>query len=356
MLRVVRVRKRLRLRRPVMSRSSRPADSSRPELVNGTATAHRDLSREVRVGQLASEEHVVSRLLHARLGPDELAEADRLMGESSEFRGFAACGVSPAERRMLMLHCAMWHGVDSVAEKTGLRRHEPPEDIHAMARGPLAAAVALYEADLVADALASVGVRIEEIGTALDFGCSSGRVVRVLAAAFPSVRWRGCDPNAEAIAWARENIPGIDFSVSGNEPPLSLEDEELDVVFAISIWSHFEPQLGMRWLDEMRRIVKPGGHLVMTTHGLTSVSYYAANRLRKREQCEQIADALYKRGWWYAAEFGAQGDWGVVNPAWGTSFLSPEWMLVESCPAWHILEFAAGRNGSNQDVYVLERA
>ncbi len=159
----------------------------------------------------------------------------------------------------------------------------------------------------------------------------------MLAAAYPQVRWHGCDPNAPAIAWAGENLPGIEFFVNGNAPPLPLADASLDAAYAISIWSHFEPTLGLRWFEEMRRVIRPGGHLVCTTHGLNSVAHYADVKLRTAAQLSAIAKALYHRGWWYAQEFGEEGDWGVVNPDWGTTFLSAEWMLAQLCPRWRVL-------------------
>ncbi len=45
----------------------------------------------------------------------------------------------------------------------------------------------------------------------------------------------------------------------------------------------------------------------------------------------------------------------MINPDWGTAFLSPEWLLTHLCPRWRVLEFAPGRNQDNQDVYVLQR-
>ena len=167
-------------------------------------------------------------------------------------------------------------------------------------------------------------------------------------------RWHGCDPNEPAIEWAAENLPGIEFFVNGNAPPLPLADGSLDMAYAISIWSHFAPELGLRWFEEMHRLIRPGGHLVCTTHGLTSVAHSSANG-RSEEQVEEILGALYRQGSWYAPEFGEEGDWGVVNPDWGTAFLSPEWMLTQLCPRWRVLEFAPGRNQDNQDVYVLQR-
>src|SRR5262249_2536966 len=189
-----------------------------------------------------------------------------------------------------------------------------------------------------------------------DFGCSSGRVARVLAAAYPRTALRGCDPNESAITWAREHLPWIDFFVSPDSPPIAVEDAALDLVYAISIWSHFAPTLGLRWFEEMHRMLRPGGRLVCTTHGLVSVAHYAELGHRTLEQSREISDALYEQGWRYAPESGEAGDWGVVNPEWGTTFLSAEWMLAQLCPRWRILEFAPGRNQDNQDVYVLERA
>lgn len=353
---MVRLSERLRLRRPTETPVPESNDPRSPWDRPRATEQTRDLSRELDVGYFAHEEHRVSRLLYERLGPDDILRAERQMLESPDFQHLSPATADPATSRMLTLHAGIWHGIDEVAEKTGLHPERPPEEVHAMARGPLAAAGGLYEADLVAGALGSVGVEIARLGRGLDFGCSSGRVVRVLSAAYPEVHWLGCDPNTDAVAWAKENLPGIEFFVSRNEPPLAMDDSSLDLVFGISIWSHFEPQLGLEWFEEMRRVLTPGGCLMMTTHGLTSVAHYAGNGLRTREQCEEIADALYRQGWWYAPEFGKAGDWGVVNPDWGTAFLSPEWLLAELCPKWTVLEFAPGRNANNQDVYVLQPA
>jgi SAM-dependent methyltransferase len=208
---------------------------------------------------------------------------------------------------------------------------------------------------MVVDALASVGVDVARAGRGLDFGCSSGRVVRVLHAAYPDLSLVGCDPNTGAVNWASEHLPGIDFFVSPQEPPLELEYGSLDFAYAISIWSHFAPDLGMRWFDEIHRSLRPGGHLVFTTHGLESIAYYANSGMRTLAQSEEIERAVFRDGYWYAPEFGDYGDWGVINQSWGTCFLSPEWVLNRLCPLWRVLEFAPGRNQSNQDVYVLQR-
>jgi SAM-dependent methyltransferase len=178
----------------------------------------------------------------------------------------------------------------------------------------------------------------------------------VLGAAFPGVRWIGCDPNADAIEWSRATFPAHEWFANANEPPLPLADGELDLVYAISIWSHFEPLFGLRWFEEMRRVLRPGGHLVVTTHGWTALAYDALRDRRPLHECVEIERSLYRQGHWFIDPFGDEGDWGVVNPSWGSAFVTPEFLLGQLCPQWRVVEFVPGRNQQNQDVYVLARA
>jgi SAM-dependent methyltransferase len=314
-----------------------------------------DFRRDQAATALTGDIAAVSHRLYRRLDEVDVAEVERRLPEVPELSAHVAITPAGPMREALILIAGTWLAIPAVVEKTRVSAAQPPEGVHAMARGPLAAGGGLYEADMVAGALEGAGITIEDVRHALDFGCSSGRVLRVLHAAYTDTEWRGCDPNEPAIEWASENLPGIELFVSADEPPLPLADASLDLAYAISIWSHFEPGLGVRWFEEMHRLIRPGGHLVCTTHGLTSIAHYALGGMRTPEQSREIADALYSRGWWYAAEFGEEGDWGVVNPSWGTAFLSPEWMLTQLCPRWRVLEFAPGRNQNNQDVYVLER-
>jgi SAM-dependent methyltransferase len=180
-------------------------------------------------------------------------------------------------------------------------------------------------------------------------------VTRALRAAYPETEWIGCDPNGPAVEWAAQNLPGIRFFASGNEPPLELQDGELSAAFGVSIWSHYAERLALLWYDEMWRVLKPGGLLISTTHGPHSIQHYQANGLRSNEQLAEVQAALYRDDYWYLAEFGDKGDWGVVNSEWGTAFVTAEWMLDKLTPKWEIVEYATGRNEDNQDLYVLRK-
>jgi len=303
---------------------------------------------------VAAEQGRATAILRGRFHPQQVAAVEERIASHPDLKELYE-RATPLDRARALLSLGIYLLVSEVGEISKLGNAQPPDDVHAMARGPLAAAGGLYEADLVADMLAEAGIEIENKRSALDFGCSSGRVVRVLAAAWPETSWHGCDPNEPAIAWAREALPTARFFRSPDRPPLDLPAGSLDLVYAISIWSHFAPALGLEWFDEMHRVLRPGGHLLVTTHGRATVAHDGAAGLRDPDQLARIDDALRQRGSWYAAEFGETGDWGVVNSDWGTSFLTPEWLLAQLTPRWRLLQLSPGRLHGNQDVYLLER-
>jgi SAM-dependent methyltransferase len=295
----------------------------------------------------------VTDLLFGRL---EEREVDSVWAALSDEESQIWEQASPKDHRWVALALGVHHQIPVVIDKTGLVPAAPPEGVHAMSRGPLASGGSYGYADLMVSGLATVGKRIEAGESILDFGCSSGRVARVLAAAFPDTDWHGCDPNEAAIGWARANIPGIRFVQSPQEPPLPYEEGSFGAVFAISVWSHFDQSLGLQWLEEMHRLIRPGGALLLSTHGWHSVAHYAGNGLRTPEQLRDISRALRRDGFWYRAEFGEQGDFGIRNPAWGTAFMTADWLQSKTGSAWRIGAFASGGVEANQDLFVLIHA
>jgi SAM-dependent methyltransferase len=314
------------------------------------AHAGRSFRRSIAPSELRTAE--VTELLLGRLDTQDVDEIERRLGPE-EIALMESAG--ELDRRRFLLSFGVHHELPAVLERTGLRADSPPDEVHSMGRGPAAAGGSPYYADLVADAMRSAGAPLGAGQRALDFGCSSGRVVRVLAAAYPDVEWHGCDPIPAAIDWARQHLPGIGFEHSSERPPLPYEDNAFDSVFAISIWSHFSPTAALDWLREMQRIVKPGGHLVLSAHGHATLAHDEAAGRRGTEQLEEIERALYESGFWFKDEFGPQGDHGVANPDWGTAFLTPEWLLAHGTPDWELVEYAPGRVEGNQDLYVLRR-
>ena len=69
---------------------------------------------------------------------------------------------------------------------------------------------------------------------------------------------------------------------------------------------------GRAWLDEVHRILKPGGVLFFTVHGLQSVFVNRQRNWRDDVHVKAILEGLYARGYYFFDSFGKGGDWGVV--------------------------------------------
>lgn len=310
--------------------------------------SHRGWSRSVPCAPLLATP--VTDLLYERLDAEAIKDVRRALPPDLAAHYELSEG---SYRRTLTLAFGVYLGVDSLLASSGLSAVEPPDAVHTMSRGPFAAGGGYWYSDFVVESLETAGIPWSTVRSGLDFGCSSGRVVRVLQTAYPEISWKGCDPNEPAIAWASEVLAGIDFAVSPQEPPLPYADSSLDLAFAISIWSHYSEPAARRWLDEMHRVLRPGGALLLTTHGFHSLAYYAERGLRPQRQLAEIRDALYTSGHWFENEFGEHGDHGVVSADWGTAFMSQEWLLDAIRGSWRLADFRGGVLEGNQDGYLL---
>lgn len=261
----------------------------------------------------------------------------------------------PLDRRANLMGRAIARGQLDLAARTGLNAAIPPDDVHAMTHSEWAAGGDPWYADMIDAALRECGLDLREGGKVLDFGCSSGRVVRMLAARRPHAEWYGCDVNADAIAWAREHLPAITFLDQPLRPPLDLADGTLDAAYAISIWSHYAEAPAVAWLDELHRVLRPGGLALITTHGTGAIAYRSSDPAHGEAAQRGVVVEMYRAGFSFVDAFGAAGDWGVVDPEWGVSFIDPEWMLRAITPKWSVRLYRPAAIGNHQDLWVLRR-
>jgi SAM-dependent methyltransferase len=131
-------------------------------------------------------------------------------------------------------------------------------------------------AQVVTNTLRKQGVELVALDAVLDFGCGCGRTLRHFAD-LKQTRLCGTDYNPALIAWCRRNMAFADFAVNGLEPPLAYGDSSFDLVYAFSVFSHLPERLQHAWMQEMRRVIKPHGHLLLSTMsaGMLAAQYGA---------------------------------------------------------------------------------
>jgi ubiquinone/menaquinone biosynthesis C-methylase UbiE len=102
----------------------------------------------------------------------------------------------------------------------------------------------------------------------LDFGCGCGRVARHWAT-LTDVEIHGTDYNETLVKWCQEKLRFMETGQNDLEPPLSYRDGRFDFIYSISIFTHLPIDLQHAWVEELRRVLRPGGALMITVLGKT---------------------------------------------------------------------------------------
>jgi SAM-dependent methyltransferase len=121
---------------------------------------------------------------------------------------------------------------------------------------------------------------------ALDLGCGSGDFTAELAHAGAAVV--GVEVAEAALRRARANHPELEFRITPIDGPLPLEDCSFDLVWASEVIEHVADTA--RWLSEVRRVLAPGGRLLLSTpsHGRLRVALGGIDRFS-----EPLGDHLH---------------------------------------------------------------
>jgi SAM-dependent methyltransferase len=176
----------------------------------------------------------------------------------------------------------------------------------------------------------------------LDWGCGPARVVRHL----PFVITENCkiyatDYNLQTIKWCRNNIEKVSFSHNKVEPPLSFNDNFFDVVYGFSVFTHLSEKNHWTWINELYRIIRPGGILLITTQGAIF-----KEKLTSKEKAIYLEGNLVERS--------------KVKEGHRTfsAFHPVEYMEKLFLNRWNVLKFIEGEKqnwGYEQDAWLLQK-
>ena len=117
--------------------------------------------------------------------------------------------------------------------------------------------------------------------TMLDFGCGWGRVLRLFMKDIHPQNLFGADSTSRFLLDARRCNPALTFLPCEKVPPTILAPESLDYVISWSVFSHLDEFYATRWIEEFRRLLKPGGLVLLTTQSRRFIQFCAEMRVRR---------------------------------------------------------------------------
>jgi SAM-dependent methyltransferase len=193
--------------------------------------------------------------------------------------------------------------------------------------------------DSILHVLQRNGLSIADFDAILDFGCGCGRIMRYWKT-LDGPQLRGTDYNPDLISWCRKKLNGYaEFDTNELEPPLIYEGERFDFVYTISVFTHLPESLQRAWIDELGRIIKPGGFLFMTVHGDSRLFQLDAEE-RERFRSGQL---VVKRG-------------SVAGTNWCAAYHPERYVRDHLAADFKVIDFVPrGSRDTDQDAYLLKK-
>ena len=218
----------------------------------------------------------------------------------------------------------------------------PPEVLRLLVAGTDDAEWFLTAGKLAADSLAALlarnGVPIETCAAILDFGCGCGRVIRHLTHLPAALH--GCDTNPVGVEWCAEHLPAGRFAVNALESATEYDAGSFDLVYAFSVLTHLPLDVQLHWMRELRRVLRPGGVLVLSLHGDALFG-----KLTRAERADYRAGRLVVRGG------------GLAGTNHCAAFHPPAFVRDVLADGFEVLEHAreGAKGNPPQDAWVLRR-
>lgn len=197
--------------------------------------------------------------------------------------------------------------------------------------------------DDIEAALQKVGRDLDSFGDVLDFGCGCGRTLIWFEERARETRWHGTYIDAEGISWCRGNLGFAEFGVNDALPPLEYAPGTFGLVYAISVFTHLDEDYQFRWLEELNRITRPGGIVLLTVSG---------RRVWRDLPDEQVA-GIKKKGFQFVASNTAKG----IFPEWyQNAYHTKEYVLDRYSEYFDVLDYIPRGMSNRQDMVVLQRS
>lgn len=131
----------------------------------------------------------------------------------------------------------------------------------------------------------------------LDWGCGPGRIIRHMPAIVSNnCKFFATDYNANSIDWCSKNLPNIKFNKNELSAKLPYQDNSMDIIYGISIFTHLSKKMHYEWFNELHRVLKPNGIMLLSMQGDNFKVKLTQKELQQYNQGEIVVRGSVKEG------------------------------------------------------------
>ena len=97
-----------------------------------------------------------------------------------------------------------------------------------------------------------------------DWGSGCARVVQGVHRLAPGSSITGLDIDQDNIEWSQRSVPFATFHQVPLSPPTNIPEQTFDLLYGFSVFTHLTKDAFEAWRDEIHRMMKPGGVVLVT--------------------------------------------------------------------------------------------
>ncbi len=186
-----------------------------------------------------------------------------------------------------------------------------------------------------------------------------GRIIRFFMKDVAASRLVGIDVNPEMIEICRRDNRWSRFEVVAPSGPTAFPDKAFDLVFSFSVFSYFSEAMHLRWLEEVHRILRPGGLFIATTRPRDFIEQSMLDRIRRplSSHPDAIAGMFADTPRWLAAYDEGRYCYeplpGMVD--WGEACIPKAYVRAHWATRFKILDYIDDPRRCPQNVIVARR-
>lgn len=199
---------------------------------------------------------------------------------------------------------------------------------------------------LVAVQLAQRLAAAPDFTSILDMPCGHGRVARWLRAAYPQARLTACDLLKDGVDFCASTFDAVPV-YSSRRPDVAMFGDSYDLIFCGSLLTHVDVEQWDRFIDLWWTLLRPGGLLVVTTHG-----DLVAQRMRAGDLYGYPPDSVVRLLRTYQhARFGFLEE-SPTSIDYGITLAKPDWTLhrLQRHQGAQVVLYSAALWDHHQDV------